>query len=99
MSAESSPSGSSELTLEKLLRKSTAEPLVPIGCLVTVGFLVRGLKAFHSGQSNTSQMMMRGRIAAQAFTVGALIVGAYAGLKPHERPQSMEEKLSRMDKN
>ena len=95
--AESVPPGeSTESALEKFIRKSTAEPLVPIGAAVTIGFLVRGLKAFHAGQSNTSQMMMRGRIAAQAFTVGALILGTYAGMKPHERPQSMEEKLNRM---
>ena len=103
MSTESvPPQQSGESTLEKFIRKSSAEPLVPIGCVITVGFLVRGLKAFHSGQSSTSQMMMRGRIAAQAFTIGALVFGAYAGLKPHERPRSMEEKLSRVsstDKN
>ena len=97
MSTESSqPQQSGETTLEKFIRKTSAEPLVPIGCVITVGFLVRGLRAFHNGHSNTSQMMMRGRIAAQAFTVSALVFGAYAGLKPHERPKSMEEKLSRM---
>ena len=88
--------GDQETTLEKLIRKSTSEPLVPIGCVVTVGFLVRGLRAFRDGQSNTSQMMMRGRIAAQAFTIGALVIGAYAGLKPHDRPLNMEEKIQRL---
>ena len=41
--------------------------------------------------------MMRGRIGAQAFTVAAIIIGAYAGFKPNEKALGMEEKLLKMD--
>ena len=43
-------------------------------------------------------MMMRGRIAAQAFTVIAMGMGAYFGMKPHNRPVDMEEKMNNMKK-
>jgi hypothetical protein len=56
---------------------------------------VRGLKAFRDGKSSTSQQMMRGRIAAQAFTVATIVIGAYVGFKPSDRPKSMEEKMAR----
>ena len=42
---------------------------------------------------------MRGRVAAQAFTVIAMGIGAYMGLKPHNRPESMEQKMEFMNEN
>jgi len=52
------------------------------GALVTVGFLGFGLKNMYEGDRMKSQMMMRGRIAAQAFTVVAILGGLfYQGMK------------------
>ena len=42
---------------------------------------------------------MRGRVAAQAFTVIAMGVGAYLGMKPHNRPENMEQKMENMAKS
>ena len=50
---------------EKLIRKFKENPLIPIGCLLTTGFLVNGLFKFGRRDSAGSQVMMRGRIAAQ----------------------------------
>lgn len=41
---------------------------------------------------------MRGRVAAQAFTVIAMGVGTYLGIKPHDRPVNMEQKMEKMNK-
>ncbi|XP_053145824.1 HIG1 domain family member 2A, mitochondrial [Hemicordylus capensis] len=60
---------------DKFLRKSRENPLVPIGCLGTVGALTYGLVNFKRGNTRQSQMMMRARIAAQGFTIAALLVG------------------------
>ncbi|XP_067635620.1 HIG1 domain family member 2A, mitochondrial [Eurosta solidaginis] len=60
---------------EKLTRKIKENPVVPIGCLATVGALAYGLHSFRNGNRRMSQLMMRTRIAAQGFTVVALIVG------------------------
>ncbi|XP_013861567.1 HIG1 domain family member 2A, mitochondrial [Austrofundulus limnaeus] len=62
---------------EKFIRKSKENPFVPIGCLGTVGMLMFGLRAFHQGKTRQSQLLMRGRILAQGFTVIAIIAGVF----------------------
>ncbi|XP_005795452.1 HIG1 domain family member 2A, mitochondrial [Xiphophorus maculatus] len=70
---------------EKFLRKTKENPFVPIGCAATAGALLYGLRAFHQGKTRQSQLMMRGRIFAQGFTVVAIIVGIFAtSLKPKQ---------------
>ncbi|XP_004371362.1 HIG1 domain family member 2A, mitochondrial [Trichechus manatus latirostris] len=73
----------SESFKEKFLRKTRENPMVPIGCLGTAAALGYGLYCFHRGQSRRSQLMMRTRIAAQGFTVAAILVGlAVSAMKP-----------------
>uniref|UniRef100_A0A7S2A7B6 HIG1 domain-containing protein n=1 Tax=Trieres chinensis TaxID=1514140 RepID=A0A7S2A7B6_TRICV len=62
---------------EKLYRKFTSEPLVPLGCAVTAYFLGSGIKSFYNRDAARSQKMMRLRVAAQMSTI-AIFVG-YAG--------------------
>ena len=50
---------------EKLIRKVSENPWVPLGTLLTIGFLGRGMFAFMRRDMSRSQYMMRGRIAAQ----------------------------------
>ena len=57
------------------MRKFKENPLIPIGGLVTIGFLTNGLFKFGRKDSAGSQVMMRGRIVAQGFTVVALMSG------------------------
>lgn len=51
------------------------------GCLLTAGVLSYGLWSFRKGNREMSQYMMRARIAAQGFTVAALIVGVVMSMK------------------
>lgn len=37
-----------------------------------------GLRAFHQGKTRQSQLLMRGRIFAQGFTIVAIVVGMFA---------------------
>jgi len=69
------PRQKEETFKEKFLRKTGENPFVPIGCLGTAGALIFGLRAFKQGKTQQSQMMMRGRIVAQGFTVVAIIFG------------------------
>ncbi|XP_042182088.1 HIG1 domain family member 2A-like [Oncorhynchus tshawytscha] len=62
---------------EKFMRKSKENPFVPIGCLGTAGALMYGLRAFKQGKTRQSQLLMRGRIFAQGFTVVAIIFGVF----------------------
>eukprot|EP00953_Heterococcus_sp_UTEX-ZZ885_P023273 12800-Heterococcus_DN1.PRE.2 len=63
-------------TFERLIWKSKKEPLVPIGCAVTVGFLLAGFRAFTGGNQKLSQHLMRGRVVAQGLTLAAIFAGA-----------------------
>ncbi len=85
-----------ETFVQKAIRKSKNEPLVPLGALVTVVFLTAGLRSFHQGHKAQGQMMMRGRVVAQGVTILAMAWGAFYGLKPHDRPKEYEEQLSRI---
>lgn len=70
---------------EKFKRKTKENPFVPLGCLGTAGALMYGLRAFKQGKTRQSQLLMRGRIFAQGFTVVAIIFGVFAtALKPKE---------------
>ncbi|NXY24974.1 HIG2A protein, partial [Atrichornis clamosus] len=60
---------------DKFLRKTRENPLVPLGCLCTVGVLGYGLLSFRKGNTRRSQLMMRARIVAQGFTFAALLGG------------------------
>mmetsp|Transcript_13482 Transcript_13482/g.31339 ORF Transcript_13482/g.31339 Transcript_13482/m.31339 type:complete len:132 (-) Transcript_13482:213-608(-) len=61
---------------EKLYRKFTKEPLVPIGCLVTAYFLGNGIRSFYNRNSVQSQKMMRARVGAQFATL-MIFIGYY----------------------
>jgi len=76
---------------EKLIRKFKENPLIPMGCLLTTGFLVNGLFKFGRRDSAGSQVMMRGRIAAQAFTIMAMMGGVVMQVKNKTWVQPISE--------
>lgn len=49
----------------------------------TLGALTYGLWCFRQGRGQHSQMMMRTRIGAQAFTIVAVLIGVMYGTTPH----------------
>uniref|UniRef100_H2XY84 HIG1 domain-containing protein n=1 Tax=Ciona intestinalis TaxID=7719 RepID=H2XY84_CIOIN len=51
-------------------------PFVPLGLSATVLFLFNGLRHMRLGNRQQSQVMMRGRVMAQGFTIIALTCGA-----------------------
>ena len=57
-----------ETFIEKLYRKCSKEPLVPVGSVATLVCLGAGLRAFHSGEKFKAQQLMRGRVLAQGMT-------------------------------
>mmetsp|Transcript_3031 Transcript_3031/g.4772 ORF Transcript_3031/g.4772 Transcript_3031/m.4772 type:complete len:129 (-) Transcript_3031:56-442(-) len=67
------PSKRMETFEQKLWRKCSEEPLIPIGCGVTAYFLVSGIRSFHQGNAIRSQKMMRARVASQGFTIAAFV--------------------------
>ena len=73
----SAPPPQPETFREKVVRKFTKEPLVPLGAAITVGCLTMGLRAFHDGDQMQAQKLMRGRVVAQGCTVVIMLMGAY----------------------
>ncbi|KAK0724738.1 hypoxia induced protein conserved region-domain-containing protein [Lasiosphaeris hirsuta] len=64
-----------ESGFQKVLRRIKEEPLVPIGCLLTVAAFTNAYRAMRRGDHNQVQRMFRARVAAQAFTVVAIVAG------------------------
>ncbi len=60
---------------QKLFRKIKEEPLIPIGCALTVAAFVNSAVAIRRGDSQAAQRMFRARVAAQGFTVLAMVGG------------------------
>lgn len=56
-------------------KKLTREPLIPLGCVLTVAAFTASYRAMRRGDHNQVQRMFRARILAQAFTVGVMVVG------------------------
>lgn len=63
--------------IQKMKRAIKSNPFVPVGCLVTLGVLARGLFAMKNKDTAKSQAMMRYRVAAQGVTIMALIAGTF----------------------
>jgi hypothetical protein len=57
------------------LRRLKEEPLVPIGCVLTVMAFTNAWRASRRGDHHKVQRMFRARVAAQGFTVLAMVAG------------------------
>ncbi|CAF0752589.1 unnamed protein product [Brachionus calyciflorus] len=65
-------------SMEKMVKAAKSNPFVPLGCLVTIGVLAKGIIAMRNKDQIKSQRMMRYRIAAQGSTIIALVIGTMA---------------------
>ncbi|CAM9093101.1 unnamed protein product [Pylaiella littoralis] len=83
---------------EKFAVKAKKEPLVPIGAIATVGFLVSGIYSFKQGNKKMSQKLMRGRVAAQGFTILVMTAGLYMAGPPELQRQTPESKMEAISK-
>lgn len=77
-----------ESGLQKVVRRIKEEPLVPIGCLLTVAAFTNAYRAMRRGDHNQVQRMFRARVAAQAFTVVAMVAGGmYYSADRHKKKE------------
>jgi len=75
-----------ETFVNKGIRKFTTEPFVPMGAVLSAGFLVVGV----FGKVKQSQKMMRFRVAAQGFCFLAMCTGAYRGVEAASRDKILK---------
>ncbi|KAK1122537.1 hypothetical protein K0M31_008988 [Melipona bicolor] len=59
----------------RVMKKLKENPLIPIGITATCSALCYGLYCTFKGNSLMAQYMMRGRVAAQSFTILAMLSG------------------------
>eukprot|EP00126_Sphaerothecum_destruens_P009229 Sdes_comp20467_c0_seq1m14724 len=76
----------SEKFTEKLKRKMTENPFVPLGCLFTTIALIGGVRSMRGGDKMKSQYFMRARIFGQGVTLLSLVGGALYATLGRKKP-------------
>ncbi|KAF3762153.1 hypothetical protein M406DRAFT_357354 [Cryphonectria parasitica EP155] len=81
-----------ESGLQKVLRRMKQEPLVPLGCLLTVAAFTNAYRAMRKGDHHQVQRMFRARVLAQGFTVAAMVAGGlYFGAERHKERETWKQ--------
>ncbi|GKT64994.1 mitochondrial hypoxia responsive domain-containing protein [Colletotrichum tofieldiae] len=80
-----------ERVLHKAFRKLREEPLIPLGCGLTVFAFVSAWRAIRRGDSAQANKMFRARVAAQGFTVFAMVAGSMYYNKDRERTAELRK--------
>ncbi|CAZ81381.1 unnamed protein product [Tuber melanosporum] len=80
--------------LSKFTRRLKEEPLIPIGCLITVYALYQSSRAIRAGDKARTNRMFRARIYGQAFTVAAMCAGSFYWARDREARKASEAKIA-----
>ncbi|PON28422.1 altered inheritance-mitochondria protein 31, mitochondrial [Trichoderma gamsii] len=80
-----------EKPMHKIKRKLKEEPLVPLGIGLTVFAFVNAYRALRKGDSRQANKMFRARIAAQGFTVVAMVAGSMYYSKDREKTKELRK--------
>ncbi|KAK9473271.1 hypoxia induced protein conserved region-domain-containing protein, partial [Dipodascopsis tothii] len=84
---------------DRIWYQCKAQPLVPIGCLLTTGALVASARAIRSGQSAKANRMFTARVVFQGLTIAALVAGSVViNNGPQESEAEREARKSEMRK-
>ena len=82
--------------MAKLKRLLLQDPLVPLGCALTVAALLGATRAMKRNDHATANKMFRRRIYAQGFTILAIVVGSsYFNKDKEARKKNIEEEKER----
>ncbi|ROV91540.1 hypothetical protein VMCG_09426 [Cytospora schulzeri] len=87
-----------ESGFQKVIGRMKREPLVPLGCLLTVAAFTNAYRAMRKGDHHQVQRMFRARVAAQAFTVVAMVAGGlYFGAERHKERENWKAEQAEKD--
>ncbi|RDA93271.1 hypothetical protein CP533_6479 [Ophiocordyceps camponoti-saundersi (nom. inval.)] len=75
-SFDDDPNFHKERKMQKIVRKLKEEPLIPLGLGLTVFAFVNAYRAIRRGDSHQANRFFRIRVAAQGFTVLAMVGGS-----------------------
>ena len=90
-----------ENTIDKIWRRLREEPLVPLGCGLTVWAIVGATRSMRKGDHKMTNMYFRRRLYAQAFTIAVLVAGNMYCQKDRVKRKEYEKQVAqkeRMDK-
>ncbi|ODA79471.1 hypothetical protein RJ55_05064 [Drechmeria coniospora] len=80
-----------ERPMHKIFRKIKEEPLVPLGIGLTVFAFVNAYRALRRGDSQQANKMFRARVAAQGFTVIAMVAGSMYYSRDREKSKELRK--------
>ncbi|KAK0391645.1 hypothetical protein NLU13_1144 [Sarocladium strictum] len=90
-SFDNNPQFANERALTKVVRKLKEEPLVPLGTALTVYAFISAYRAIRRGDSQQANRMFRARVAAQGFTVLAMVAGSMYYSKDREKTKELRK--------
>ncbi|KAM0287034.1 hypothetical protein ACHAQH_000719 [Verticillium albo-atrum] len=80
-----------EKPMAKIFRKLREEPLIPLGAGLTVFAFTQAWRAMRRGDQVSANKMFRARVAAQGFTVLAMIAGSMYYNKDREATKELRK--------
>ncbi|CBX94653.1 hypothetical protein LEMA_P116560.1 [Plenodomus lingam JN3] len=93
-----------ENTIDKIWRRLREEPLVPLGCGLTVWAIVGATRSMRKGDHKATNLYFRRRLYAQAFTIAVLVAGNMywqkdrLKRKDYEKQKAQQERLDKRDR-
>ncbi|KAL2675492.1 Respiratory supercomplex factor 1, mitochondrial [[Neocosmospora] mangrovei] len=86
-----------ERPMQKVFRKIKEEPLIPLGIGLTSLAFVNAYRALRRGDSKQANRMFRARVAAQGFTVIAMLAGSMYYQKDREKSKELRQLQEQRD--
>jgi type VI protein secretion system component VasK len=90
--------------LEKIGRRLREEPLIPLGCGLTVWAIVGATRSMRKGDHKMTNLYFRRRLYAQAFTIAVLVAGNVywatdrSKRKEHQKQVAERERSEKRDR-
>ncbi|KAF4988592.1 hypothetical protein FGRMN_9712 [Fusarium graminum] len=86
-----------ERPMQKVMRKIKEEPLIPLGIGLTTFAFINAYRALRRGDSRQANRMFRARVAAQGFTVFAMLAGSMYYQKDREKTKELRQLQEQKD--
>ncbi|KAF4592069.1 mitochondrial hypoxia responsive domain-containing protein [Ophiocordyceps camponoti-floridani] len=96
-SFDDDPDFHNERRLHKIVRKLKEEPLIPLGMGLTIFAFVNAYRAIRRGDSRQANRFFRVRVAAQGFTVLAMVGGGIFYSNDREKTKQLRELQAQRD--
>ncbi|KAF2454253.1 hypoxia induced protein conserved region-domain-containing protein [Lineolata rhizophorae] len=90
-SFDNNPDFYEENRWQKLFRRMREEPLIPLGCCLTVWALLGATRKMKAGDHHGVNRMFRRRIYAQGFTILAMVAGSIYWREDHAKRKEFEK--------